>query len=290
MLDTLTKNKFYRHSDYIESLNNRFKPGSDYSDAYKLRQEVYKPNKKYGWKNPPVDGPWMHKSVLSFLSNLSAGKTGDLGEDVISETDGFTAALSLIVVSPNISENVEALKTIRDAVATLSASKLSIDHALATAIILQTCITAINLKDPKKVIGEALFFLNKTIRSEINDVFKKIDMDHTSSCEIYGKTCELPGNFQSAVHALICKKSQVKNNKECLFKDCVRKVIMAGGCNCSRSIFVGSFMGSVVGPSNIPKKWILQAEDGLETLEKAIRLVENKNMNKLAFSAARSKL
>ena len=62
-----------------------------------------------------------------------------------------------------------------------------------------------------------------------------------------GLSCRYPGTFNSALHAIITSKS---------YKSAILKTIRAGGCNCSRSNFVGSYFSALKGRSSIPVKWV----------------------------------
>ena len=59
--------------------------------------------------------------------------------------------------------------------------------------------------------------------------------------------CSYPGTFNSSIHAILSSKS---------YKSAILKTIKAGGCNCSRSNFIGAYFSALKGVGTIPKAWI----------------------------------
>ena len=59
--------------------------------------------------------------------------------------------------------------------------------------------------------------------------------------------CSYPGTFTSSIHAILNSKN---------YKSAVIKTIKAGGCNCSRVNFIGSYYAALKGKNSIPKSWI----------------------------------
>ena len=59
-----------------------------------------------------------------------------------------------------------------------------------------------------------------------------------------------------AIHAVITSDT---------FEDAVRKTIVAGGCNCSRSFFIGAMMGAKHGMNCVPDDW-LEKTNNVETV------------------------
>ena len=80
--------------------------------------------------------------------------------------------------------------------------------------------------------------------------------DHTDAVERWGRQCANPGSFQGAMLAVVSSAS---------FAGGIRKVIMAGGCNCSRANLAGACLGAAYGfggDSGIPLDW-LEKTDGI---------------------------
>ena len=76
---------------------------------------------------------------------------------------------------------------------------------------------------------------------------------------------DLPGSLQSAVRPLLDAVDYVGP---------VRKVMLAGGCNCSRLGLVGACLGAKFGLSSIPMEWIEKTDSAKHALELAIQLVQ----------------
>lgn len=102
----------------------------------------------------------------------------------------------------------------------------------------------------------------------------------------FGKACADPGNFQSALLALVTCTS---------FTEGVRRNLLAGGCNCSRANFLGACLGAAYGldtgaaggegeeekekgvkgtARGIPLSWIAKTDKGVEVLEMTLGLFE----------------
>lgn len=62
----------------------------------------------------------------------------------------------------------------------------------------------------------------------------------------FGPACSMPGAFQNALVAALTCGSYV---------DGVRCNIMAGGDNCSRSVFLGAMLAAEQGMDSIPAEW-----------------------------------
>ena len=68
-----------------------------------------------------------------------------------------------------------------------------------------------------------------------------------------------------AIHA-------VKTSEQ--FDEAIRKTILAGGCNCSRSFFIGAMMGAKLGIKGIPRDWIEKTKHAEAVLEMAIEITK----------------
>ena len=85
------------------------------------------------------------------------------------------------------------------------------------------------------------------ITEEIEQVISASEVDHSDFVQQVGKACRYSGTFQGALHAVLKASS---------YEEGVRLSILAGGCNCSRSIQVGSLLGAIHGEEKIPKEWL----------------------------------
>ena len=85
----------------------------------------------------------------------------------------------------------------------------------------------------------------------------------------FGRPCYNPGSFQGALHAI-----QTSSN----FQEAVRKTIRAGGCCCSRSLFIGACAGTKYGLNGIPKEWIAKTFQAEAVLRKALLVMAGKSV------------
>ena len=81
----------------------------------------------------------------------------------------------------------------------------------------------------------------------IKKIIKDVNKPHIQTVKKYGKACSYPGTFMGSIHAILNSKN---------YKSAVIKLIKAGGCNCSRSNFVGAYFAAQNGLRDIPVNWI----------------------------------
>ena len=235
MFNTLVKDKKNLEKRFKKNLLIHFGPGSKYWINYKARAKY---RKIKDWRGI-IKGPWIHQNILDTLINIKKNKK-ITGGSKVHESDGFCAALPFFLYSRNFSQ----LKKIISIVCT---SKISIKYGLAKFYILDFA-----LKGKADPIN---FFLSKFKKNiYFKEVVKNIKLvkkykyiNHSTAVKKLGLTCRYPGTFNSAVHSIITSKN---------YKRAVLKTIRAGGCNCSRSNFIGSFFAASRGFKNIPSAWI----------------------------------
>ena len=96
---------------------------------------------------------------------------------------------------------------------------------------------------------------------------------HTNAVERWGRQCANPGSFQGAILAVTSSTS---------FEEGIRKVILAGGCNCSRANFAGSCLGAAYGfqlsdrsdsSPGIPFSWIEKCDRAEDILRMALERI-----------------
>lgn len=75
-----------------------------------------------------------------------------------------------------------------------------------------------------------------------------------------GVSCAMPGALQNALVAAATAKS---------YEDGLRMNMMAGGDNCSRSVYLGALLGAAHGVGGVPSDW-KQKVTGWADMEKAI--------------------
>lgn len=87
-----------------------------------------------------------------------------------------------------------------------------------------------------------------------------------NAVESFGKACPDPGNLKASLLTIVTCESYTEG---------IRRNLFGGGCNCSRSNFIGACLGAAygIGVSNgIPVEWIVRTDRAVETLELAIKL------------------
>ena len=73
-----------------------------------------------------------------------------------------------------------------------------------------------------------------------------------------GMACSYPGTFNSSVHAILSSTN---------YQRAILKTIKAGGCNCSRSNFIGAYFAALKGIDTIPRTWIKKTIPALKILK-----------------------
>ncbi|WP_415323818.1 ADP-ribosylglycohydrolase family protein [Candidatus Pelagibacter sp. Uisw_127] len=221
-------------TNFKKNIVKNFGPGSNYWKNLKLRKKY----KKIKWETAMM-GPWIHQNILETIKNIKLKKT-ITGGTKVNESDGYCAALPYSLF--NNSE--QKLKKI---IRTVANGKISEQFALAK-------LKIINLadegdKDPVNTFirlnSKNNYF--KNVIDNIKKVKKLKNKPHNIIVKKFGKACSYPGTFNGSIHAIITSKN---------YKNAVIKTIKAGGCNCSRTNFVGAYFAAKNGLKGIPKDWI----------------------------------
>ena len=235
-----TKKKSEILKNFKRNIVKNFGPGSAYWRNLKLRKKY----KKIKWKMP-MNGPWIHQNILETIQNIKL-KKNITGGTKVNESDGFCAALPYFLY--NNSE-----KEVKRVIRSVANSKINETYALAKLRIIDLAIKGD--KSPvdtfaKKYTKNRYF---KEVVINIKKVLRLKKHNHTKVVKKFGKACSYPGTFMGSIHAMI-----TSNN----YKAAVVKTIKAGGCNCSRANFVGSYFSALKGLSNIPNQWIKKTKVG----------------------------
>ena len=234
---------FHTLLDGHENIEKRFKkkilknfgPGSKYWKNLKLRSK-YK--KVKDWRGI-VKGPWIHQNIIETVKNIKLKKRISGGVKV-NESDGFCASLPYFLYGYDF-------KSLEKIITTVTISKISHKYALAKFHIIDLA-----LKGAKNPINEFVkrFKNSRNFKIIINDIIKIRKLkskSHSLIVKKLGMACSYPGTFNSSIHAILSSKS---------YKSAILKTIKAGGCNCSRSNFIGAYFSALKGVGTIPKAWI----------------------------------
>ena len=235
MLNTLVDNKNNIEKRFKKNLITHFGPGSRYWKNFKARAKY---RKIKDWRGI-IKGPWIHQNIIDTLSNIKKNKK-ITGGNKVHESDGFCAALPFFLY-------FKSLKSLNRVISYVCSSKISIKYGLAKFHLLNLALDG--QKNPinffiKKYKNDSYF---KEVVKNIKMVIKLKSKPHNFVVKKIGITCRYPGTFNSAIHCIIKSKS---------YKSAILATIKAGGCNCSRGNFVGSYFAALKGPKSIPISWI----------------------------------
>ena len=242
MFKTLISSK--KKSEILKSFKRNivknFGPGSAYWRNLKLRKKY----KKIKWKMP-MNGPWIHQNILETIQNIKL-KKNITGGTKVNESDGFCAALPYFLY--NNSE-----KEIKRVIRSVANSKINETYGLAKLRIIDLAIKGD--KSPVNTFAKK-YTKNRYFKEVVINIKKVLRLkkhNHTQVVRKFGKACSYPGTFMGSIHAMI-----TSNN----YKSAIIKTIKAGGCNCSRANFVGSYFSALKGFGNIPNQWIKKTKVG----------------------------
>jgi len=247
MFRTIISSK--KKSDIIPNFKKNiivnFGPGSLYWKNLKLRKQY----KKVKWRKA-IKGPWLHQNTLETIQNIKAKKliTGGVR---VNESDGFFAALNFyFLVSKNEKEVKKVIRTVAN-------SKLNEVFSLARLKIID--LASKGEKNPIqkfiKINLKNIYF--KEVIINIKKVLRLKKQNHINVVVKLGKACSDKGNFLSSIHCIITSSD---------YKTAIIKTIKAGGCNCSRAGFIGSYFAALK-DRNIPLAWIKKTIPAKKILE-----------------------
>ena len=247
MFKTLSESNLNIQKRFKKNIIKHFGPGSKYWKNFKARAKY---RKIKDWRGI-IKGPWIHQNIIDTISNIKKNKKVTGGTKV-HESDGFCAALPFFLY-------FKSFKDLRKIISIVCASKISIKYAFAKFHLINFAlkgeINPINTFLSK--YGKNSYF--KEVIKGIRRVKRLKSLPHSTAVKKLGITCRYPGTFDSSIHAIITAKS---------YSSAILKTIRAGGCNCSRSNFIGSYFSALNGESDIPEKWILKCVHSKNILKK----------------------
>ena len=192
----------------------------------------------------------MHQNTLETIQNIKEKKR-ITGGTKVQETDGFNAALPYYFLVSK--EDREIKKVIR----TCANSNKNEVYGLARLKIID--LASEGEKNPIQKFIQ-LNKKNKYFREVVKDIKKVLKLknqNHTYVTRILGKACSDNSNFKSSIHCIITSSN---------YESAIIKTIKAGGCNCSRAIFCGSYFAALK-DRNIPLAWIKKTIPAKKILE-----------------------
>jgi len=234
MFKTLISRRPNIEAEFKKNIIKHFGPGSNYWKNLKIRNKY----KKIKWKKP-LNGPWIHQNVLDTIKNIKSNKK-ITGGTKVNESDGFCAALPYYLYFND-------LKNIKKIISLVCSTKISIKYGLAKLHIIDFA-----LKKSKNPINSFIRSFSKIkyfedVIRDIKTAKKLLKYSHNFAAKKFGLACSYPGNFKTSIHAIL------KSNN---YKNAILRTIRAGGCNCSRSNFVGAYFAAFKGIRTIPNTWV----------------------------------
>ena len=239
MFKTLIEDNKNVEERFKKNIIKSFGPRSIYWKNLNLRAKY---RKVKDWRGI-IKGPWIHQNIIETVKNIRAKKklTGGIK---VNESDGFCAALPYFLYGYNF-------KNLKKIISTVTVSKISLKYAMAKFYLLDLA-----LKGSKDPINEfiKMFKKNSYFKSIIDDIkiVKRLKTKpHPKIVKKLGMACSYPGTFNSSIHSIINSTN---------YKTAILKTIKAGGCNCSRTNFVGAYFAALKGVDTIPKSWIRKTD------------------------------
>ena len=235
MFKTLQEGHVNVNERFKKNILKNFGPGSIYWKNLGLRSKY---RKVKDWRGI-IKGPWIHQNIIETVKNIRSKKkiTGGIK---VNESDGFCASLPYFLYGYDF-------KSLEKIISTVTISKISQKYALAKFHLIDLA-----LKGAKNPIDEFVkkFRKNSNFKTIVDDInkIKRIKLkSHSLIVKKLGMACSYPGTFNSSIHAILTSTN---------YKGAVLKTIKAGGCNCSRSNFIGAYFAALKGLNSIPKSWI----------------------------------
>jgi len=245
----------FEFSDICKEFTVQFGSASPYNMD---RRQEYMELRRRGKVQGPIVGKWLHGGMIKFLENFEANKS-ICGDPHIKETDGFCCSLPVVAKyagTENLTEKVLQVTT------TQSTWPVAVRHAVVASKIVEAFI--VGSPDPMAEVKNSIRSDFPEILKEIEGVESTLTISHTEAVGlIFGRPCYNPGSFLGALHAMMTSEK---------FEEAVRKTIVAGGCNCSRSFFIGAMMGAKFGIDGIPLGWIEKTNNAEKILEMAMEI------------------
>uniref|UniRef100_A0A3Q3MBB3 Selenoprotein J n=1 Tax=Mastacembelus armatus TaxID=205130 RepID=A0A3Q3MBB3_9TELE len=251
-----------------------FGPGSEYDTP------VNNPYRARGGPRPqlPIEGPWRHASLKSFLKNVDMGKE-ETGCENDCQIDGIAKLAPVVAFyagKPDMLEKVE------QAVRVTQNNDVCVAETLAAARFLEHFI--LNGPDPK-ALDTVLDQLGDKNRKQPQDQDKSV-IEHIQQVKenlsktpqeliptdfmLYtygsGVVLGLPGAFQAALHGVLTAKQ---------YEQAIRDTMSCGGCTCSRGSFIGACLGAQIGLEGIPSSWTAKTLRYDSVLEHARKITKH---------------
>ncbi|XP_022085280.1 crystallin J1B-like [Acanthaster planci] len=247
LMESLVACEGYDKADFGDHLQAMFGPGTDYDNDLN-KTFVLKSGVQSGY---PINGPWRPKAIKDFLANRAEGKERT-GSDHMHDMHAVVGVVPMVALYAGRSDMLEKVE---ESIAVVTEVEEAIVVGLAAARVLEqfilnpdmdgdAALTAVmtDLASPSRNNPTDL---DRAVIGQLKKVMDKKACEHREAAQKYFLN-NLPGAFQSALHCLV-------NHSE--LAPAVRTTMMAGGCNASRSGFIGACLGARNGLQGIPETW-----------------------------------
>ncbi|XP_064869858.1 selenoprotein J [Oncorhynchus nerka] len=247
LLESLSECGGLNVNDLRKRTYNFFGPRSEYDTP------VNDPYRDRSGPRPqlPIEGPWRHGSIKSFMKNMDAGKE-ETGCETDFQPDGIAKLAPIVALYAG---KTDMLEKVEEAVRVTQNNDACVAETLAAARILEHFIlngpdekvldsVLDQLTDPNRKQPQDL---DKAVVGHIYQVRENLSKAHQDLIpSVFPNSCGLPGSFQAALHGVLTAKE---------FDQAIRDTMVCGGCTCSRSSFIGACLGAQIGLQGIPNSW-----------------------------------
>lgn len=204
-------------------------------DAKNFAQYLYEYYKAYKGR--------LNHSCKTFLANFAAGKGWPrCGDPDDTQANCFVKVPPLVAYyagSPALAAAVE------QAVRVQQNNDLAVAVGLAAARILERVILGDTVAEAVDwSLGEE--GLPTDMQALVRQAVNAKHLGNEELMERFGRSCALPGSFQAALALALAARG---------YRDAVRRNILAGGDNCSRSVLLGALLAAEGGMDSVPEEW-----------------------------------
>ncbi|XP_005092832.1 crystallin J1C [Aplysia californica] len=265
------RNTTYFEQTYVLLKSLVESKGLNTDQLKKATYEFFGPNSEYEIPRTtmPIEGPWRHGGIRDFIANVDAKKERT-GSETDEQIDSVVRVIPLVALYAG---QPDFLKKAEEGLRVLQESNLTISCGLAAARALEQIILT---GKSDNIVQNTIYALNnagrsnpvekdRTVAGLLQDVLKASSTSHVEAVPTFKKSCQLPGSLQSAMHGVLTVPGYV---------DSVRTTIRAGGCNASRSGFIGACRAAQEGFDAIPESWRQRTKRYEEVLALALALVK----------------
>ena len=131
-----------------------------------------------------------------------------------------------------------------------------------------------DLLDPNRLLPNHEDFI---LAAGLQYVVNEANVSNEVLTMLVGQSCDYPNNLLSGSHMLyqFAEPPEAGNNATANYVAAIRQLILAGGDQASRGIFVGGVLGALAGEEGIPQSWKDRYTHYSDTLSMAKKVIAN---------------